>query len=109
MNRLLIASLTMFAAPHAFAAVDAAQAQAIASKNMCFSCHAVDHKVVGPAYHDVGEKYKGDAAAMATLMKKVKGGGSGVWGAIPMPPNPGISDADLKVVLSWVLAGAPKQ
>lgn len=109
MNRLLIACLAMLATSHAFAGVDAAKAQEIASKNMCFSCHAIDHKVVGPAYHDIGEKYKGNPTAMAALMKKVRNGGSGVWGPMAMPPNPGISDADLKIVLTWVLAGAPKQ
>ncbi|MDT8840201.1 cytochrome C [Paraburkholderia fungorum] len=109
MKRLLAVCLAAFTTAHAFADVDAAKAQGIASRNMCFSCHAVDHKVVGPAYHDVAQKYKGDASAMAMLMKKVKGGGSGVWGPMAMPPNPGISDADLKVVLNWVLAGAPTQ
>ncbi|MGV7240275.1 c-type cytochrome [Caballeronia sp. M23-90] len=109
MKRLLAVCLTAFATTHALADVDAAKAQGIASKNMCFSCHAVDHKVVGPAYHDVGLKYKGDADALVTLTKKVKNGGSGVWGPMAMPPNPGISDADLRVVLTWVLAGAPTQ
>ncbi|WP_152552654.1 c-type cytochrome [Pandoraea sp. E26] len=93
----------------AVAQVDAAKATSIASKNMCFSCHAADHKIVGPAYREVAEKYKGDSGAMAKLMKKVKQGGSGVWGPMAMPPNPGISDADLKVVLTWILAGAPQQ
>lgn len=109
MKRLLVACLTLSTAVPVLADVDAAKARAIAGQHMCFSCHAVDHKVVGPAYHDVAQKYKGDADAMAALMKKVKGGGSGVWGTVPMPPNPGISDADLKVVLTWVLAGAPTQ
>jgi cytochrome c len=109
MKRLVFMGLITFSATHALAEVDAAKAQAIASKNMCLSCHAVDHKVVGPAYRDIAEKYKGDADAMAKLTKKVKNGGSGVWGATPMPPNAAISDPDLKLVITWILAGAPKK
>jgi cytochrome c len=65
----------------------------------------VDKKIVGPAYKDVAAKYKGDAGAAARLAEKVRKGGTGVWGQIPMPPNPPdkISDADLKAVLAWVL------
>ncbi|ARL04423.1 cytochrome C [Burkholderia multivorans] len=109
MRRIIIASLLALSGNYALADVDAAKAQSIASSHMCFSCHAVDHKVVGPAYQDVAAKYKGNANALAILMKKVKNGGSGVWGPVAMPPNPTISDADLKIVLTWVLAGAPKQ
>lgn len=109
MKRLLITLLVTFSAVPAWAQVDAAKAMSIASKNMCLTCHAADHKVVGPAYRDVAEKYRGDTDAMVRLMKKVKQGGSGVWGPVAMPPNPGISDADLKLVLTWVLAGAPTQ
>jgi cytochrome c len=109
MKRIFVIGVCVFAVGQVHAQVDIAKAQGIASKNMCFSCHAADHKVVGPAYRDVAEKYKGNPNAMAMLMKKVKNGGSGVWGTVQMPPNPGVSDADLKVVLTWVLAGAPKQ
>ncbi len=70
-------------------------------------CHQVDKKLVGPAYKDVAAKYKGDKNALATLTKKVKTGGSGVWGPVPMPANAGVSDADVKTVVEWVLAGAP--
>lgn len=90
----------------AFAAVDAAKAIDLAQKNACLSCHSADHKVVGPAYKDVATKYKGNAKALDLLMKKVKTGGSGVWGPMAMPPS-AIKEADLKVVIEWVLAGAP--
>lgn len=109
MKRLLFVCFALSSAVPAYADIDAAKAQAIAGQHMCLSCHAVDHKVVGPAYRDVAHKYKGDTDAMAALMKKVKGGGAGAWGPVAMPPNPGISDADLQVVLAWVLAGAPTQ
>ncbi|WP_197329285.1 c-type cytochrome [Ralstonia syzygii] len=89
------------------AAVDAARAQTIANQNACLGCHAANRKLVGPSYQDVAAKYKGDAGAQAKLVKKVREGGLGVWGQIPMPANPKISDADLKTVIDWVLAGAP--
>jgi len=88
-------------------ATGAAQAQdgmALLTKNGCTACHAVAAKIVGPAYNDVAAKYKGDAAAAAKLAAKVKAGGSGVWGQVPMPPNPQVSDADLKVMIAYVLA-----
>lgn len=106
MKRLMIA-LLMTAASVSAHAVDVAKAQQIAQKNACMGCHAVDKKLVGPSYQDVAAKYKGNKSAAATLVAKVKAGGSGVWGPVPMPANPGLSDADAKVVIDWVLAGAP--
>ena len=102
----VLAGLALSATP-ALAAVDAARAQSIANQNACMGCHAVDRKLVGPAYKDVAAKYKGDAGAEARLIKKVREGGMGNWGQIPMPANPKVSDADLKTVIEWVLAGAP--
>ncbi|TWG79502.1 cytochrome c [Cupriavidus gilardii J11] len=107
MKQFVIAALMLAGAASAHAAVDAAKAQQIATKNACMGCHQVDKKLVGPSYKDVAAKYKGDKNAMAYLSKKVKGGGAGVWGPVPMPANPTISDADLQTVLEWVLAGAP--
>lgn len=78
---------------------------ALAKKSGCLNCHSVDKKIVGPAYKDVAKKYKGNADAPAMLVKKVSDGGSGVWGAIPMPPNKGkISEADIKTLVNWVLS-----
>ena len=77
--------------------------EALAKKYNCTACHAVDKKLVGPAYKDVAAKYKGDSAAAAKLATKVKKGGSGVWGPIPMPPNPAVPDADVKKLVDWVL------
>lgn len=78
----------------------------LAKKSNCLACHAVDKKVVGPSYQDVAKKYAGDKTADAKLIEKVKKGGSGTWGAIPMPPNAQVSDADIKTLVTWVLAGA---
>ena len=78
--------------------------EALAKAKNCMSCHAVDKKIVGPSYKDVAKKYAGNAGAAATLEAKVKKGGSGVWGTIPMPPNPAVADADIKKLVAWVLA-----
>jgi cytochrome c len=88
-------------------AAGGAQAQdgeALLKKYGCTACHANDKKVVGPAYVEVAAKYKGDAGAAAKLAAKVKAGGSGVWGQIPMPPNPSVPDADMKTMIAYVLA-----
>lgn len=78
--------------------------QELAQKNACLACHQVDKKVVGPAFKDVAAKYKGDKAAEAKLVEKVKKGGSGVWGTVPMPPNAQVKDADIKAIVHWVLS-----
>src|SRR5205807_4852041 len=82
------------------ATTDAAAAQLLTKYN-CQACHTVDKKLVGPSYKDVAAKYAGDSAALAKLELKVKNGGSGVWGAIPMPPN-NVPDADLKTLVEWI-------
>ncbi len=97
---------TVFAAAGLFAAgvVQAATGEELIKKDGCTACHAIDKKLVGPAYVDVAAKYKGDAGAAAKLFEKVKKGGSGVWGQVPMPPNPQVSDADLKTIIAYILA-----
>ena len=82
----------------------ASASQQLAQKNACMSCHQVDKKVVGPAYKDVAKKYKGQADAAAKLAEKVKKGGSGVWGPVPMPPNAAVPDADIQKLVAWILA-----
>jgi cytochrome c551/c552 len=87
--------------------IGAAQADAgedLLKKSGCTACHAIDKKLVGPSYVEVAAKYKGDAGAAANLMAKIKNGGSGVWGQVPMPPNPQVSDADLKTMVAYILA-----
>ena len=74
----------------------------LAKKHNCLACHKVDAKLVGPSYKDVAAKYK--AEDMGKLIEKVKKGGSGAWGQIPMPPNPAVSDDDLKTLVTWILA-----
>ncbi len=76
----------------------------LATKSGCMACHAVDKKVVGPSYKEVAAKYKADKGAAAKLEEKVKKGGQGVWGQVPMPPNSFVSDADVKTLVKWVLS-----
>lgn len=78
--------------------------EALAKSKGCLACHAVDKKVVGPSYKDVAKKYAGDKTAEAKLVEKVKKGGSGVWGPVPMPPNAAVSDEDLHKLVKWVLS-----
>lgn len=92
---LSMAVVSMFIANQAQAA-DAKAAEALAQKSGCLACHAVEKKVLGPSYKDVAAKYKGDKGAEAKLAAKVKAGGSGVWGPVPMPPHPQVKDEDIK-------------
>jgi len=82
----------------------AAGADDLLKKNACTACHSVDKKGVGPAYKDVANKYRGQKDAPAKLAEKVKKGGTGVWGQIPMPPNAGVNDADLKTMITYILS-----
>ena len=83
---------------------NALASDALAKKYGCLACHTVDKKLIGPAYKDVAAKYKGDAGAEAKLVTKVKNGGAGAWGQIPMPPNAAVPDADIKILVKWVLS-----
>jgi cytochrome c len=93
---LIMAALTALSAP-------ALADEALAKSKNCMACHAVDKKLVGPSYKDVAKKYGGDAKAVDALAAKIVKGGSGVWGAITMPANPQVSEADAKKLAAWVL------
>ena len=77
--------------------------EALAKAKGCMACHALDKKLVGPAYKEVAAKYKGDKAAVATLAAKVIAGGKGNWGAVPMPPN-NVTEDEAKKLVTWVLS-----
>jgi cytochrome c len=85
------------------AAAPARADEALAKKHNCLICHAVDKKLVGPSYKDIAMKYKGQKAAAAKLEEKVKKGGSGVWGPVPMPPNAAVPEGDIKKLVAWIL------
>jgi cytochrome c len=76
---------------------------ALATSKNCMACHAVERKLVGPAYKDVAAKYKGDKTAADKLATKIMKGGSGAWGVVPMPSNPQVNDAEAKRLATWVL------
>lgn len=78
----------------------------LAQKNSCLACHAIDKKIVGPAYQDVARKYAGQKDAEATLVRSIKGGGSGKWGPVPMPPQAALSEQDAHTLAAWILHGA---
>jgi cytochrome c551/c552 len=78
--------------------------EALAKSSNCLACHSVDNKIIGPAFKDIAAKYKGDDGAAAMLAGKVKNGGGGTWGQMPMPPNAAVSDADIATLVSWILS-----
>jgi cytochrome c len=94
---LILATLAAISAP-------ALADEALARSKNCMACHAVDKKLVGPAYKDIAKRYAGDAKAADALAIKIVKGGSGVWGAIPMPANPQVNEADAKKLAAWVLS-----
>jgi len=90
-------------------AQNAAAAKALASKSACMACHAVDKKLVGPAFKEVAAKHKGQADALEKVSARIKSGGSGMYGPVPMPAQAQLKDDELKLLAGWILAGAPDQ
>ncbi len=78
--------------------------EALTKSSGCTACHSVDKKLVGPAFKDVAAKYKNNKSAEAALVKKVKAGGKGAWGEIPMPPHMHVKDGDIKTMVHWILS-----
>ncbi len=87
-----------------FAAGQAIANEKLSQSSGCMTCHAVDKKILGPSYKDIAAKYRSDKNAEAMLVKKVRAGGSGVWGPTPMPPNAHVKEEDVKVLVQWILA-----
>ena len=97
-------ALVLAAAAAIPASLPAHAQEELAKKHACLACHAVDKKLVGPSYKDVAAKYRGDAGAEAKLVDKVKKGSQGTWGQVPMPPNAGVPDADVRALVKWILS-----
>ena len=76
----------------------------LAKKDGCTACHMIDKKHVGPGYKEVAAKYRGNPKAEALLVEKVKKGGQGVWGEVPMPPNGHVKDEEIKTLVKWILS-----
>ena len=105
--KIVVILLTAAAAATLAAGVHAADpkaAESLAQASGCLACHTVDKKLVGPSYKEIADRYRKDKAAEASLAQKVKAGGKGVWGDIPMPPNAHVKDADIKSMVQWVLS-----
>lgn len=102
----LIAACVTAGALAALAPASAVASPELAQKNACLACHAVDKKLVGPAYQEVAAKYKGQKDAEAALVASIKKGGAGKWGPVPMPPQAQLSDADAKALAQWILGMA---
>ena len=98
---VLALSLTAVAA---LASTPARASADLAQKKNCMACHSMDKKVIGPSYKEVSAKYAGQKDAADKLAEKILKGGAGVWGAVPMPANPQVSDAEAKTLAAWVLA-----
>ncbi len=96
--------LLMVAAAGVLATQVAQADEALLKKHNCTACHQMDKKVVGPAYNEVAKKYKGQKDIAVKLAEKVKKGGQGVWGPVPMPPNPQVPDADIKKMVDFILS-----
>jgi cytochrome c len=103
-----LAAITLSIAQTSFAQSNQAAAT-LANQSGCMACHKAEGKLVGPGFQEVAEKYQNQPGALEMLMQKVKKGGSGVWGRIPMPAHPQLSDESLNTLVSWVLRGAPAQ
>lgn len=103
--RTLLPLAVLAAAGLSGAASAAAPTDAL-TRNTCSACHGVDNKIVGPAFAEVAKKYAGQADAKDALKARIKAGGSGNWGPVPMPPQPNIADADLQQIVDWLVDGA---
>lgn len=95
------------AAPRPAGQAQAETPASLAKKFACAACHNAQSRVVGPSYKEIADKYRGDTGAEARLITKVKAGGAGVWGSVPMPPNPAIAEGDIRAMVRWILEGAP--
>lgn len=98
MKVIVIAGMMLAASAPAFANAELAKTKG------CMGCHTVDTKLVGPAYKEVAKKYAGDKTAAAKIAKKIREGGVGVWGTMPMPPMAIVTEAEAKTLAAWVLS-----
>jgi cytochrome c len=98
---ILFAAAMLTSGAHA---ADPKAAETLSKNNGCFACHTADKKLVGPSFKEIADRYRSDKTAEASLIKKVKAGGKGVWGDIPMSPNAHVKDEDIKTIVQWILS-----
>ena len=103
MKKLLISTATIMALGLA-AGAQAQDAAKLAQDKSCLACHQIDKKLVGPSYKEISKKYAANKGAEALLIKKVREGGTGAWGQIPMPPNAGVNEKEAQILVKWILS-----
>jgi cytochrome c551/c552 len=103
-NRLTCLAVSLTMSLLTISSAQAADGAALAKTNQCTACHAIDKKLVGPAFSEVATKYRSNTAAVDTLVGSIKSGSKGKWGVMAMPSNSRLSDADLHSLADWVLA-----
>ncbi|MDX3905158.1 MAG: c-type cytochrome [Pigmentiphaga sp.] len=106
---IVLAAGALWLSAAAVAQAQSTSPQQLAKQHNCLTCHTTATKLVGPSYQEVAAKYRDDPKAPDYLAGKIRNGGSGVWGQVPMPPNPGISDEEVKTLVDWILAGGPEK
>ena len=106
-RNFFVVAIFFFWATISYAQDNNSKAYSVAKQNACLGCHNVNKKIVGPSFQSISQKYKNDSGAQIFLKNKIAKGGSGSWGVVPMPANTKLSDADLVLLTSWILRGAP--
>lgn len=104
MKRAVSATFVSMATGLALTSGAALASEELAKSKNCLACHATDKKLVGPAYRDVAAKYAKDKDAVGRLAKRIREGGVGAWGQVPMPANPQVNDAEAQTLAKWVMA-----
>ncbi|MCC7485155.1 MAG: c-type cytochrome [Burkholderiales bacterium] len=104
MRSLAIAAAAALLGTAGAGALAADAGETLAKNSGCLACHTVNKKLIGPSYQDVAKKYRNDKKAPDYLAKKIKEGGAGVWGQVPMSPNAHVKDADIKTIVAWILS-----
>lgn len=100
----LLAAAVLAAFAASAHAADSKAAESLAQASGCLACHSVGKKLVGPSYKEIADRYRTDKGAEANLVKKVKLGGKGAWGDIPMSPNTHLKDEDIRTIVRWILS-----
>jgi cytochrome c len=108
-NKSACALIVILSSSTAYAASVDEVAFGIAKKNACLGCHSVNKKIVGPSYQDVALRYKNSPSAVSFLKNKIRSGGVGSWGVVPMPANTSLSEEDAALLAQWILRGTPSQ
>ncbi len=103
MQKLLMTTTVAMALGMAVGA-QAQDAAKLAQDKACLACHQIDKKLVGPSYKEISKKYTGNKGAEALLIKKVREGGVGAWGQIPMPPSAGVNEKEALILVKWILS-----